>query len=176
MKTEKEMRDELKEYCCSKPGCSEECKLHEFFDGHGSCFSRCDYNTLKEHYEMVFGKEDKEMEIFNKEYIKPGYLLEIEDCGKKYLAIVTCGNTGEILNICYSSEYKWGPINNLTKDLCHKDNPMCKVTKVYGYAPNCYAYKLETDCRPLLWERREPKEMTVADIEKLLGYPVKIVK
>jgi hypothetical protein len=179
MKTEKEMRDELKEYCQSKPGCSEECKLHKFFDGYGSCHSRCDYVTLKEYYEMVFGKEDKEMEMFNKEDIKPGYLLEIEADGVKHLAIVTYGSvafSGQRPNLCYSSEHKWGSIDNLTKDLCHKDNTMCKVTKVYGYALNSDAYKLDTYHRPLLWERREPKEMTVAEIEELLGYPVKIVK
>ena len=27
----------------------------------------------------------------------------------------------------------------------------------------------------LIWERKEPKEMTLADIERELGYPVKIV-
>lgn len=34
---------------------------------------------------------------------------------------------------------------------------------------------LNTTNKPI-WERKEPKEMTVADIEKELGYPVKIVK
>ena len=28
----------------------------------------------------------------------------------------------------------------------------------------------------LIWERKEPKEMTVAEIEAALGYPVKVVK
>ena len=27
----------------------------------------------------------------------------------------------------------------------------------------------------LIWERKEPKEMTLEDIERELGYPVKIV-
>lgn len=30
--------------------------------------------------------------------------------------------------------------------------------------------------RELIWEQPEVKEMTVAEIEKILGYPVKIVK
>lgn len=31
------------------------------------------------------------------------------------------------------------------------------------------------DRKYLIWERKEPKEMTLADIERELGYPVKIV-
>ena len=176
MKSEREMREELKNYCQSKPGCHKECKLYEFYDGYGSCHSRCDYNTLKEHYEIVFGKEDKDIEMFKKEDIKPGYLLEIEkNDGMKYLAIVTYGNTGGEAQLCYSSEYAWAPISDLSDDLYNSLLRSSKITKVYGYAPNCYAYKIDAYQRPLLWERKEPKEMTVAEIEKLLGYPVKIV-
>lgn len=111
--------------------------------------------------------------MFKKEDIKPGYLLEIEKGFEKYLAIVTYGDEG---HLCYSSKHTWAPISDLSDDLYNSFLKSSKVTKVYGYAPNCYAYMLDTYRRPLLWERREPKEMTVADIEKLLGYPVKIVK
>lgn len=169
MKSEREMREELKKYCQSKPGCHKECKLYEFYDGHGSCHSRCDYNTLKEHYEIVFGKEDEDMGMFKKEDIKPGYLLEIEKDGIKHLAMVTYGDN-ECL--CYSSEYVWGPIADLSDDLC---NCVKRVMKVYGYAPNCYAYTLNPNVRPLLWERKKPKEMTMKEIEEAIGYPVKIV-
>lgn len=169
MKSEREMREELKKYCLSRPVWHKECKLYEFFDGHGSCHSRCDYNTLKEHYEIVFGKEKEDMEMFKKEDIEPGYLLEIEKNGIRYLAIVTYGTNG---CLCYSSECVWGPISYLSDKLY---NGKSRIMKVYGYASNCSAYKIDACCRPLLWDRESPKEMTIKEIEEVLGYPVKIM-
>ena len=29
---------------------------------------------------------------------------------------------------------------------------------------------------PLLWERHEPKKMTISQIEEALGYPIEIIK
>ena len=41
------------------------------------------------------------------------------------------------------------------------------------YAKTC---QFSTSSRPLLWKKPEIKEMTVAEIEKELGYSIKVVK
>ena len=71
----------------------------------------------------------------------------------------------------------WLNFSAIDNNLIVNDNDGLTIMKVY----NCNAiwhltkpYKYKTwNC---VWEREEPKELTVAEIEKLLGYPVKIVK
>lgn len=51
------------------------------------------------------------------------------------------------------------------------------IMAVYGHATCIYdVHSVSTDSRKLLWERAEPKKMTVAEICKELGYDVEIVK
>ena len=49
----------------------------------------------------------------------------------------------------------------------------CDIMKVFPGDITLDGCRETTD---LIWERKEPKEMTVAEIEKALGYPVKVVK
>ena len=48
---------------------------------------------------------------------------------------------------------------------------------IYGYSqhPRNAWRRAQTD-RSLIWERKEQKQMTVAEIEKALGYPIKIIE
>lgn len=51
------------------------------------------------------------------------------------------------------------------------------IVEVYGlseYIPSALTTK--TDTRKLLWQRNNKKEMTISEIEKELGYTIKIVK
>ena len=49
----------------------------------------------------------------------------------------------------------------------------CDIMRIYRGGVTLNDCKTTKD---LLWERKEPKEMTVAEIEAALGYPVKVVK
>lgn len=53
------------------------------------------------------------------------------------------------------------------------------IMKIYEFknpASKFSMQKYSEQCLTLVWERTEPKEMTMAEIEKELGYKVKIVK
>lgn len=50
------------------------------------------------------------------------------------------------------------------------------IVRVYGYGDECSASYASYIGRKLLWERKEPKKMTVKEICDALGYEVEIVK
>lgn len=110
------------------------------------------------------------MKMFKKEDIKAGYLLEFQN-GK--LAIVTYNDRDEL---CYSSENKWGNIEDLTGELKQfEDGP--RVVAIYGRTYNACAYALKKQGRMLLWKCEEPKtKMTLTQIEALLGKSIEIVE
>lgn len=86
------------------------------------------------------------------------------------LAFVTESKSGK----CISGDFDWFPLESMTDDLTYYDTV---VMEVYDLArSNRWAYQLSTENRKCLWKRDEVKELTVAEIEKLLGYPIKIVK
>lgn len=114
--------------------------------------------------------------MFNKDDIMPGYVLEFKDKdGLTHFAlVVNCNLVEEEITKCYSSEYRWGRVSDLDNRLCRGDG--LKVVKIYGYSKYvCDAYKLMIDGRDLIWERKEAKKMKIEEIEKILGYPIKIV-
>lgn len=53
------------------------------------------------------------------------------------------------------------------------------IVAVYGFVRGSYCYSrcgdLSADNRDILWERKEPKRMTVKEISNILGYEVEIV-
>lgn len=49
------------------------------------------------------------------------------------------------------------------------------IIRVYTTVGTTLSKMLDYDNLTLIWERKEPKEMTLEDIERELGYPVKIV-
>jgi hypothetical protein len=110
-----------------------------------------------------------------REDLKAGMLVEVSEYGRTELCLITYNEHDDL---CFSGEYIWNHVHNLNKDKLTygilKDD--CKITKVYSRANNRNAHKLSTEGRKLLWERKEVKEMTIAEIEKELGYPIKVVK
>ena len=73
---------------------------------------------------------------------------------------------GKVLSECFDNELKGvGPNSGLSID------------KVYGLS-NSFNSVFSTDVagRPLLWERKVVKKMTVAEVSEALGYEVEIVK
>jgi len=73
------------------------------------------------------------------------------------------------------NESTWGTLSNYNEDLTHKLYSELDIIKV----EKCPVYEL-TNTQPknlsLLWQRDRVKEMTIAEIEELVGCKVKIVK
>lgn len=115
--------------------------------------------------------------MFKIEDIKPGYLLKISGYkGMEHCLVIpyTCYEIG------YVGEKYFGSLSDFNEKLERIDSVgEVKIDAIYGLEETpWYINTLLTPARrtELLWERKEPKEMTVAEIEKALGYPVKIVK
>ena len=81
-------------------------------------------------------------------------------------------------NVCLSSEKHWYPVEKIdVETMGYPEEPELDITKIYGFAKYPRnAWKCSIEGRELIWERKEKKEMTIAEIEKELGYSVKIVK
>lgn len=107
-----------------------------------------------------------------KEDLKVGMVVEVEENdGTVSLCMILPNDRG---GICVSGEVYWNDVESFNDNLINCCGT--KINKVYGLCANKYACVLDTDRRKLLWERKEPKEMTVAEIEKELGYSIKVVK
>ena len=68
-------------------------------------------------------------------------------------------------------------LNHINEDLTNNCNEIYDIMEVYGF--NFYNFKalrVSTEDRKLLWKREDKKEMTISEIEKQLGYPIKVVK
>ena len=78
-------------------------------------------------------------------------------------------------SLCVSGPEHWFPLDCLDKNLTYKDT---SIKRVYGLSSaNMHAWKLETIGRECIWERKtEKREMTIAEIEKKLGYSIKVIK
>lgn len=106
--------------------------------------------------------------------LKPGYVVEYRN-GDFHMVFPTY--SGElVLKPPASSDYNrlarydtdlinWGPAGHVLD-----------IVRVYGYGEPCSASYATHIGRKLLWERKEPKKMTVAEVCKALGYDVEIVK
>lgn len=83
-------------------------------------------------------------------------------------------------DVLVGAELNWNSLEYYNEDLTyHDEREEFDIVKVErGVHPYCLQDISHGKAkREILWEReKEPKEMTVAEIEKLLGYPVKIVK
>ena len=97
-----------------------------------------------------------------------GHLVQFNDDSLAFVAEST-------EELCLSGPKDWFPLDRLDKNLTYKDSI---IKRVYGLsAANMHAWKLETTGRKCIWERKtEKKEMTIAEIEKKLGYSIKVIK
>lgn len=122
---------------------------------------------------------------FSKTDLKPGYVVEMRD-GRKALILPyrDVRKDKDALILAYDSpnSCSWDLVDAcLSDDLLWKTDSGSKlqdVIRVYGLSNvGGRAISAESvDDRPLLWERKESKKMTVAEVCKALGYDVEIVK
>ena len=106
-----------------------------------------------------------------KEDMKDGMVVRLNYKGEEHLAwVMESHKSGK----CISSEQYWSPLDSFNDNL--KDGNWV-ITEVYDLCVyNRCACKLSTEDRQLLWAGNKVNELTVAEIDKLLGYPVIIVK
>lgn len=105
--------------------------------------------------------------------LKVGYVLEVANAQTDTVsfAMVLPNNCGELV---VSGPDMWFPIEVFDEELKYM---WCETLKVYGHAPSMYAHRLSADERPILWECRHPAvNLTLQQIEEILGYPVNIVE
>lgn len=109
------------------------------------------------------------------EDLKVGMILEIkmqeeEEEEITYCMILPAANGV----ICVSGPDFWCPLFHFKNDFSYEN---VFIQKVYGLClSNKYAHALSSQDRKLLWTRPEVKELTLKQIEELLGYSVKIVE
>lgn len=122
---------------------------------------------------------------FSKSDLKPGYVVEFRS-GRKALILPYHDDLGDCdaLLMVYDApnSRSWDPVDAcLSDDLLWKTDNGDKsqdVIRVYGLSDvGGRAISAESvDDRRILWERKETKKMTVAEVCKALGYEVEIVK
>jgi len=164
--TIKEKAEKLQNYCDKRDRCRE-CTLNSYKCGMFA--SWLDRNNLisdsdiEEAYNTVFGKEDENM--FTKKDLIDGMVVKTRE-GVHYLV---CGdlfirNTGFLQIDTYN--------NDLTSKLFNEKDIVAVYNKIHSLDTlNDIEYN-----KKVLWKREEVKEMTIAEIEKELGYSIKIVK
>ena len=111
-----------------------------------------------------------------KQDLKSGMIVELRNGNNCLILENNCSSEGK------SVFKKWSCVCHLERyndDLTHEKNKDYDIVKVSTFYNSAIANLEAFACgyKPTWqWERKEPKELTVSEIEKLLGYPVKIVK
>lgn len=121
-----------------------------------------------------------EKKIFNRDDIKAGYLLRCTDLrkdqnGRQFnMTVVPSSvlyNHGALA--CCNPGHDWAPLSSFNcATLIHANT--YRIDEVWCYATPARAMDNSTEGRVRLWRRR--KRMTLAEIQKELGYLVKIVE
>ena len=94
------------------------------------------------------------------------------------VCLVTQNTKGDLF---FTNNSGWVSIDSYNEDLTITRSMHClDIIEVHGYRGSGYAFEsllnLNSNSHILLWERKEVKEMTVAEISEALGYEVKVVK
>lgn len=111
--------------------------------------------------------------------IKSGYVVQLRDGDYRMATRV-----GGFTKVLVDKFGNWAYLSRWCDDLSFASNtkgpdPM-DIVAVYGLVREpvnySYAFHLSPTHRDLLWKRKDPTKLTVAEIEKLLGYEIEIVK
>lgn len=119
------------------------------------------------------------MSTFTKKNLKTGMLVKLRK-GTIGVVLLNCyGVTDKIVEVnnsqgseapnivTYSDNFMYGT------EPCGYDIMEVRVPSLY---PDLSRIEKEFDNSRVVWKRDEPKELTVKQIEELLGYPIKVVK
>lgn len=118
--------------------------------------------------------EGKVTEMKKSDLIAGKHVVETSD-GAKYL--IFDSKEGKFM---FGIHYGLMDLERYHEDLTRNSaDKKYDITKVYELKCPASQYSIKERCEEyldLVWERTEPKEMTMAELEKELGYKVKIVK
>lgn len=64
-------------------------------------------------------------------------------------------------------------LSDYDEDLMHNGDKDFDIVKVFDYVSNFNSIKR---CNDVVWQRQEPKKLTLKELEGILGYPVEIVE
>ena len=104
--------------------------------------------------------------------LKSGYLVETRN-GERFF--VARYSSFEKLLVGKSTKYEL--MVNYDESFNHCALKELDIMKIWGLAiaARCVFDLNSEHDRPLIWERVEPKKMTLEEIEKALGYPIMVV-
>lgn len=103
--------------------------------------------------------------------IKDGYLLVVKTSGEVHNMTVVSNDEDDLG--CVTPSKHWWPLDCFTEDGEYDDST---ILAIYGRTHTRGLLNNSTEGRKRLWERKEVKKMTVAQICAALGYDVEIVK
>jgi predicted CoA-binding protein len=107
--------------------------------------------------------------------LKTGMRVQLRD-GDTYLTLRDADTPLGHEDMLLVNPSGWFNGSDYNDDLTGKYNKVFDVVKVFE-APNAITNIINLSApSKLLWQRTETKEMTVAEIEKELGYKIKIIK
>jgi hypothetical protein len=115
-----------------------------------------------------------------KQDLRTGMLVTVR-CGEKYMVFLDslsyfASRKNALVDLTGTG---WLNLDDYENDLTIKNGQnQWDIVKVSTpkFPTDVMRYADENRNFTTRWEREEPKELTVSEIEKLLGYPVKIVK
>lgn len=97
--------------------------------------------------------------------------------GNKYLVLTNCGSS-TLQDFCLvgpTGFLESGEYNDDLLDIDGYNYDEWDIMEVYNEKISANTYSMPTHSNPI-WKRVEHKEMTIAEIEEELGYPIKIVR
>jgi hypothetical protein len=143
---------------------------------------------------MASCKIDLRINPFTKSSLKVGHVVKLRNGEFRMVmpvgkdgTLILAGGLGEPWNYLSSWDDEFYAItqrfytleSEMTSELRDELVREKDVVAVYGYVRGtCFYNKcgdLSANNRELLWERKEPKRMTVKEISNILGYEVEIV-
>lgn len=107
--------------------------------------------------------------------LKTGMVVELRD-GNRYVVVA---NSAATLGMNIEKDdstyfYISHSYNSYNKDFTHKENRMLDIVKISQIQMSDFV-RIVNESSPI-WRRAKPKQMTVSEICKQLGYEVEIVK
>ena len=106
--------------------------------------------------------------------LEVGYLIEFRNGERKI--VMPCDDPD--YPIVLTNQYgEWSYLGVYTDSLLSTIAKKFDIVKVFGFSKlTSQALSFNTNHRELIWERKEKRKMTVAEIENILGYEVEIVR
>lgn len=112
---------------------------------------------------------DKMFDPVAKKLIEPGSIVECRN-GYKYIYL-----NGIFMDASGDTLMSFGGLDSFTDDLISEQKSF-DIMRIFKSNAKTLNEIFDTYSLSVIWKRKETKEMTLEEIEKALGYPVKIVE